>query len=82
MPPSFGGPGGTFPTIASGQLVPNTAAADGISEHPQVSVRWQQAWPPFVYDFGPGVNYAQQSGIPTIQPPTIVAGALRHMCRQ
>ena len=29
------------------------------------------AWHPFVYNFGPEVNYAQQTGIPTIQPPII-----------
>ena len=29
------------------------------------------AWPPFVYDFGPGVDYSRQTGVPTIQPPTI-----------
>ena len=29
------------------------------------------AWRPFVYNFGPEVNYSQQTGIPTIQPPII-----------
>jgi Alpha/beta hydrolase domain len=71
MPPSV------YPTIARGELVPNTAAAEGYPDFnltvPRLTYRGDQAWPPFVYDFGPGENYDQESGIPTIQPPIINA---------
>ena len=69
MPPSV------YPTIARGELVPNTAAAEGYPDFsttvPRLTYRGDQAWPPFVYDFGPQEDYDQQSGIPTIQPPII-----------
>jgi hypothetical protein len=71
MPPSV------YPTIARGELVPNTAAAEGYPDFsltvPRLTYHGDQAWPPFVYDFGPGENYDQESGIPTIQPPIINA---------
>ncbi len=66
MPPSV------YPTLARGELVPNTAAAEGFpSNIPSLPYHGDQAWPPFVYDFGPGENYNQESGVPTIQPPFI-----------
>jgi len=69
MPPSV------YPTVARGELLPNTAAALGYPDFsvtvPRLTYRGDQEWPPFVYDFGPGENYDQQSGIPTIQPPII-----------
>ncbi|HXA05459.1 MAG TPA: hypothetical protein VNY30_11500 [Bryobacteraceae bacterium] len=66
MPPSV------YPTLASGELVPNTAAAEGFPNNiPGLPYHGDQAWPPFVYDFGPGENYDQESGVPTIQPPII-----------
>jgi hypothetical protein len=67
MPPSV------YPTIARGELVPNTAAAEGFPNIPGLPYQGDQAWPPFVYDFGPGENYDQESGIPTIQPPIVKA---------
>jgi Alpha/beta hydrolase domain/FG-GAP-like repeat len=69
MPPSISGV--TYPSFTQGQLVPATAAAVGWPTIPGVPYGGNQAWPPFVYDFGTGVNYAQQTGIPTIQPPII-----------
>jgi len=51
--------------------VPNTAAAEGFPNFPFLPYHGDQAWPPFVYDFGPGENYDQESGVPTIQPPII-----------
>ena len=69
MPPSAAGV--TYPSLASGQLVPNTQAAEGFPNIPGVTYAGNQAWVPFVYNFGPEENYDQQSGIPTIQPPTI-----------
>lgn len=65
MPPSV------YPTLARGELVPNTAAAEGFPALPRLSFHGDQAWPPFVYDFGPEENYDQESGVPTIQPPII-----------
>jgi len=68
MPPSV------YPTLASGQLVPNTQEAEGfpnIPNSPLSPFGGTQAWPPFVYDFGPKEDYRQESGIPTIQPPII-----------
>jgi Alpha/beta hydrolase domain/FG-GAP-like repeat len=69
MPPSAAGV--TYPSLASGQLVPNTAAAEGFPTIPGFPFAGNQAWPPFVYDFGPLEDYSNQSGIPTIQPPNI-----------
>jgi hypothetical protein len=67
MPPSV------YPTLARGELVPNTAAAEGFPDIPGLAYHGDQAWPPFVYDFGAGENYDQESGVPTIQPPIIQA---------
>jgi hypothetical protein len=65
-------PGVTYPTLLDRQLVPPTQAADGFPPNiPGFPFGGNMAWPPFVYDFGPGVDYTQQTGIPTIQPPTI-----------
>ena len=69
MPPSA--PGVTYPSLASGQLVLNTAAAEGFPTIPGFPFAGDQAWPPFVYDFGPQEDYSNQSGVPTIQPPNI-----------
>ena len=79
MPPS------AYPTLARGELVPNSAAAEGYPDFhvtvPPLTYRGDQAWPPFVYDFGPGENYDQESGIPTIQPPIINAVLGAHAAR-
>lgn len=69
MPPST--PGVTYPTLASHQLVPPTQADEGFPNIPGFPFGGNMAWPPFVYDFGPEVDYTDQSGIPTIQPPII-----------
>jgi hypothetical protein len=69
MPPSA--PGVTYPSLESGQLVPDVAAYIGFPTIPGFPFAGDQAWPPFIYDFGPQENYANQSGIPTIQPPKI-----------
>jgi len=71
MPPSV------YPTVARGELLPNTRTALGYPDFsvtvPRLTYHGDQAWVPFVYDFGPGENYDQQSGIPSIQPPIINA---------
>jgi hypothetical protein len=69
MPPSL--PGVTYPTLLEKQLVPPTQATEGFPTIPGFPFGGNMAWPPFVYDFGPGVDYTQQTGVPTIQPPTI-----------
>jgi hypothetical protein len=73
MPPSFGGPGGTYPTLASGQLALATdqTAVRFPKNIPGFPYGGDQAWPTFVYNFGPQVNYDQETGIPTVMPPQI-----------
>jgi hypothetical protein len=95
MPPSVSGI--TYPSFDSGQLAPATnqtavgfpnipipGLASFLGDNPYGG---DQAWPPFVYDFGPQcprgypisrqnpafycIDYTSQSGVPTIQPPTI-----------
>jgi hypothetical protein len=70
-PMPFSIPGITFPTLASGQLVLPTQKAEGFPGIPGFPFGGNMAWPPFDFDFGPQVDYAQQTGIPTIQPPII-----------
>ena len=69
MPPS------AYPMLARGELVPNTAAAEGFPDFsttvPRLTFHGDQAWRPFVYDFGAGENYDQESGIPSTEPPII-----------
>ena len=66
MPPSV------YPTLSKGELVQATQAATGFPANiPGVPFGGNQAWPPFVYNFGPQEDYTNQSGIPTIQPPAI-----------
>ena len=69
MPSSI--PGVTYPTLAERQLVPPNAHDLGFPNIPGFPYGGDMAWPPFVFDFGRQVDYSQQSGIPTIQPPII-----------
>ncbi|HEX3342733.1 MAG TPA: alpha/beta hydrolase domain-containing protein [Pseudolabrys sp.] len=64
-------PRSAYPTLSSGQLVPNTQLAEGFPNIPGLPFGGNQAWPPFTYNFGPKEDYDQESGIPTIQPPII-----------
>jgi hypothetical protein len=64
-------PGIEWPTVRHEQLVPNTASAVGFPKIPNFPYGGNNAWPPIVYDFGPGVNYDQQTGTATIQPPIV-----------
>jgi len=64
-------PRSVYPTLARGQLVPNTKQAEGFPDIPALPFGGNQAWPPFVYNFGPREDYDQESGVPTIQPPII-----------
>ena len=69
MPRSL--PGVTYPSLFSRQLVPNTQADEGFPNIPGFAFGGNNAWPPIVYDFGPGVNYEEQTGVATIQPPSV-----------
>lgn len=70
MPPSI--PGVTYPTLFSKQLVPNTQADEGFPNIPLFAFGGNNAWPPIVYNFGPGVNYEEETGVATIQPPQVM----------
>jgi hypothetical protein len=63
--------GGTYPTLSGKQLVPNTEAGEGFPNIPLFAFGGNNAWPPIVYDFGPGVNYKEETGVATIQPPQV-----------
>jgi Alpha/beta hydrolase domain len=64
-------PRSAYPTVSSGQLVPNTQHGVGFPDIPGLPYQGEQAWPPFVYNYGPRENYDQETGVPTIQPPII-----------
>jgi len=64
-------PGSQWPTVQHGQLVANTAQAVGFPNIPGFPYGGNNAWPPIVYDFGDGVNYDQETGVASIQPPTV-----------
>jgi hypothetical protein len=69
MPASI--PGVQYPTIQHGQLVPNNASDVGFPNIPGFPYGGNNAWPPIVYDFGPHVNYDQETGDASIQPPIV-----------
>ena len=62
MPPSI--PGVTYPTLSGKQLVPNTQADEGFPNIPLYAFGGNNAWPPIVYNFGPLVNYQEETGVP------------------
>jgi hypothetical protein len=61
-----------WPSVQHGQLVANNAVDVGFPNIPNFPYGGNNAWPPIVYDFGPGVDYDQQTGVATIQPPTVL----------
>ena len=65
MPPS------QYPKLSQGQLVNATQAEVGFPNVPGYPYGGNNLWPVLKYDFGPGVDYANQSGIMTIQPPIV-----------
>jgi hypothetical protein len=64
-------PRSVYPTLSRGQLVPNIQRAEGFPNVPGLPFGGNEAWPPFVYNFGHREDYDQESGVPTIQPPII-----------
>jgi hypothetical protein len=65
-------PGHEWPTVQHRQLVANNAADVGFPNIPGFPYGGNNAWPPIVYDFGPGVDYDQQTGVASIQPPKVL----------
>ena len=65
MPPS------KYPTLRKGQLVPATQRAEGFPNIPGYPFEGDQINHPEVYNFGPLIDYYDQTGIITIQPPII-----------
>ena len=65
MPPS------SYPTLASGQLVPAKQKAEGFPNIPGYPFEGDQINFAELFDFGPRVDYQDQSGVVTIQPPDI-----------
>ncbi len=71
MPAS--GSGISYPSFTQGQLAvaTNQAAVGFPSNIPGLTYGGNQAWPPIIYNFGPNEDYTNQSGVPSISPPTI-----------
>ena len=67
MPPSV------YPRLSQGQLVAATQSDVGFPDIPGYPYQGNHLWPVIKYDFGPGVDYSNQSGVATIQPPTVLA---------
>jgi hypothetical protein len=65
MPPS------AYPKLGAGQLVPATQTAEGFPTIPGYPFQGNQINYTELFDFGPGVNYHDETGIVTIQPPNI-----------
>jgi hypothetical protein len=65
MPPS------SYPTLAGGQLVPATKKAEGFPTIPGYPFEGNQINHVELFDFGPKVDYHDQTGKVTIQPPDI-----------
>ena len=67
MPPD------AYPKLSQGQLVVATQSNVGFPNIPGYPYQGNNLWPVIKYDFGPGVDYSNQSGIMTIQPPIVDA---------
>ena len=66
----------SYPTVASRQLVREHRGGRGISESSLVfPFGGNNAWPPIVYNFGPGVNYDQETRSSNDPATTSPAGA-------
>ena len=65
-------PGDEWPTVQHRQLVANNAGDVGFPNIPGFPYGGNNAWPPIVYDFGPGVDYDQQTGVASVQPPKVL----------
>jgi hypothetical protein len=65
MPPN------AYPTLAAGQLVPPTQKAEGFPNIPGYPFMGDRLNHPEKFDFGQGIDYFDQTGIITNQPPIV-----------
>ena len=66
-------PPSRYPTLANGDLVPPTRAALGMPDIPGLPFSDRLLNPLLRYDFGPGFNAADLSGVMSLVPPRIVS---------
>ncbi|HEY3909408.1 MAG TPA: alpha/beta hydrolase domain-containing protein [Stellaceae bacterium] len=64
-------PRNSYPTLGKRQLVPATQRAEGFPDIPGYPFEGDQINHAELFDFGPGIDYHDQTGIVTIQPPDI-----------
>jgi hypothetical protein len=64
-------PSSRYPTLAAGQLVQPTAAAMGFPTIPNAPTPDGKLNALLDYDFGPGFNYRDLSGVITVEPPLL-----------
>jgi len=65
MPPSV------YPTLREHQLVPATQRDEGFPNIPGFPFGGTGQWPVLEYNFGPNIDYMNQTGFATIQPPLV-----------
>ena len=65
MPPSV------YPTLREHQLVPATQRDEGFPNIPGFPFGGTGQWPALEYNFGPNIDYMNQTGFATIQPPLV-----------
>jgi hypothetical protein len=65
-------PASRYPTLANGDLVPSTRAAIGMPEIPGLPFSDRILNPVVRYDFGPGFNAPDLSGVMSTVPPRIL----------
>jgi hypothetical protein len=64
-------PRSSYPTLRDGLLVPATQRAEGFPNIPNYPFQGNQINFAELFDFGPDIDYRNQTGIVTIQPPMI-----------
>jgi hypothetical protein len=64
-------PRSSYPTLRDGLLVPATQRAEGFPDIPNYPFQGNQINFAELFDFGPDIDYRNQTGIVTIQPPII-----------
>jgi len=64
-------PDSNYPSLRNGLLVPATQRDEGFPNIPGYAFQGNQINHAEVFNFGPGVNYQDETGIVSIQPPQI-----------
>jgi hypothetical protein len=64
-------PRSSYPTLRDRMLVPATQKAEGFPDIPNYPFQGNQINLAEVFDFGPDIDYRNQTGIVTIQPPIV-----------